>query len=73
MYSDGKDRSDVTTNSVVPTDSIRTVVAVSGKISIGVSRLLELIPVVGKVVSDLIAIDINPIEFKWELKTRYRH
>jgi hypothetical protein len=68
LYSDGKDRTDVTTNSVAPTDSIRTVVAVGGKISIGVSKLLELIPVVGKVVPDLIAIDINPIPFKWELK-----
>lgn len=67
LHSDGKDRTDVTTNSVAPTDSIKTVVAVSGKISIGVSKLLELIPV-GKVVSDLIPISINPIEFKWELK-----
>jgi hypothetical protein len=67
LYSDGKDRTDVTTNSVAPTDSIKTVVAVSGKISIGVSKLLELIPL-GHVVSGLIPIDINPIEFKWELK-----
>lgn len=68
LYSDGKDRTDVTTNSVAPNNSIRTVVNVSGEISIGISKLLELIPFVGKVVSDLIDIDINPIEFKWELK-----
>jgi hypothetical protein len=68
LYSDGKDRTDVTTNSVAPTDSLHTAVAVSGKISIGVTKALEFIPVVGNVVKDLIPIDINPIEFKWELR-----
>ncbi len=71
LYSNGKDRSDVTTNSVAPTDSIRKVKIVDGKITIGISKLLELIPApVGGVFSNLINIDINPIEFKWEL-TKY--
>ena len=68
LYSDGEDRTDVTTNSVAPTDKLHTAVAVSGNIQIGVTKALELIPVVGNVVKDLISITINPIEFKWELR-----
>jgi len=68
LYSNRKDRTDVTTNSVAPTDSLHTAMAVSGKISIGVTKALELIPVVGNVVKDLISIDINPIAFAWQLR-----
>ena len=68
LYGDGTDRTDVTTNSVAPTDSLHTAIAVNGKIQFGVTKLLELIPVVGKYVKDIIPIDIDPIKFSWELK-----
>jgi hypothetical protein len=70
LYSDSDERNDVTTNSVSPTDEIRRVKIVDGKVAVGVSKLLELIPVVGDVASKLLTIDINPIEFKAEL-TKY--
>lgn len=71
LYSDGDDRTDVTTNSVAPTDNIRTVVAVEGKITIGINKLLQLIPgPIGQVIPNLISIDLNPVSFRWAL-TKY--
>jgi hypothetical protein len=64
LYSDGEDRTDVTTNSVAPTDIMRTVL--EGDVKIGLDKLLKLVPVVGTQVSDVIS--ITPIEFKWALK-----
>jgi hypothetical protein len=68
LFSDGGDRTDVITNSVAPTDTLHTAVAVSGKIQFGVTKLLELVPVVGKYIKDIIPIEIDPIKFSWELK-----
>jgi hypothetical protein len=64
LYSDGEDRTDVTTNSVAPTDTMRTVL--EGDVKIGLDKLLKLVPVVGTQISDIIS--ITPIEFKWALK-----
>lgn len=69
LYSDGEDRTDVTTTSLAPTDRIKKLKIIDGKISIGVNNLLNLIPgPFGKIIPNLIDIDINPIEFKWELR-----
>jgi len=69
LYSDGIDRTDVTTNSVAPTDSIKTVLSIEGKISIGISKLLQLIPgPIGTEIPNLLGIDLNPIPFKWTLQ-----
>ena len=68
LYSDGKDRTDVATNSIMPLDTLKTMVSVDGKISIGFDKLLKLVPVVGTALSDIITLDFGKIEFKWELK-----
>lgn len=71
LYSDeGKrDRTDVTTFSVAPTDRIKRVKIIEGKISIGINNLLKLIPgPIGKIIPNLMKIDINPIEFRWALR-----
>ena len=65
---DSKQKDDLTTNSIAPTDEISKRKIVDGTVKIGISKLLQFIPVVGGVVSEIIAIDINPIEFKAELK-----
>ncbi len=70
LFSDSKTREDVTTNSIAPNDEIKKIKIVDGTVKIGISKLLEFIPVVGPVASEAIKIDINPIEFKLE-KTKY--
>jgi len=67
LYSDSQERTDVVTNSIAPTDVIKKTKVVEGKVTIGVSKLLEFIPVVGTIASKLLTIDIGPIEFKAEL------
>jgi len=68
LYSNGAERTDVTTYSIAPTDSIKRTKIVEGKISIGVNNLLKLIPgPIGEMLPNLISIDINPIEFRWQL------
>lgn len=67
LYSDSQERTDVVTNSIAPTDVIKKTKVVEGKVTLGVSKLLEFIPVAGTVASKLLSIDINPIEFKAEL------
>jgi hypothetical protein len=64
LFSDGDDRTDVTTNSVAPADSMREII--KGTVKIGLDKLLKLIPVYGPMVSDIIS--ITPIEFNWALK-----
>lgn len=68
LYSDGKDRTDVTTNSIMPADTLKTMVSVNGKISIGFDKMLKLVPVVGTALSNIVTLDFGKIEFKWELK-----
>ena len=68
LRSDGKDRTDVTAYDVMPNDKIKRVKVIEGKISLGVSKLLGLMPgLIGKVLPNLLSIDINPWEFSWEL------
>jgi len=67
LHSDSKERTDVVTNSIAPTDVIKKTKVVEGKVTIGVSKLLEFIPIVGTIASKLLTIDIGPIEFKAEL------
>ena len=63
---DARDRTDVTAFDVMPNDNIKYVTVIKGKISVGVSKLLALVPgPVGKVLPNLLSIDINPWEFSW--------
>jgi hypothetical protein len=68
LYSDGKDRTDVVTNSIMPLDTLKTMVSVDGNVSIGFDKLLKLVPIVGTALSDIITLDFGKIAFKWELK-----
>lgn len=66
LKSDGQNRTDVTAYDMAPDDKIKNVKLVSGKISLGITKVLKLIPLpVGQIVSDLIGIEINPWEFEW--------
>ncbi len=63
---DGKDRTDVTAYDIAPDNTIKHIQIISGKISLGVTNLLKFMPApLGQVIPDLLAIEINPWEFKW--------
>lgn len=71
LHSDGENRTDVTTHSVSPSDRIKKVKIIDGKISIGVNNLLKLIPgPIGQIIPNLLNIEINPIKFRWNY-TKY--
>jgi hypothetical protein len=62
----GKDATDVTAFDIAPDDSIKHIKVISGKISLGITKLLKFAPAqVGQIISDLLDIQINPIEFEW--------
>jgi hypothetical protein len=66
LQSDGSDRTDVTAYDVMPRDEIKRVKIIQGKVSLGITNLLNLIPgPVGKLLPNLLSIDINPWKFKW--------
>ena len=66
LRSDAPNRTDVTAFDVMPRDEIKTVKVIQGKISVGISKLLNLIPgPIGQLLPNLLSIDINPIEFAW--------
>lgn len=63
---DGKDRTDVTAYDIAPDDSIKHIKIISGKISLGITKLLKFIPTpIGQVISGLLSIEMNPWEFEW--------
>lgn len=69
LKSDGQNKTDVIAYDIAPDDKIKRVKVLSGKISLGVNKLLKLIPSpIGQIVSDLIEIEINPWEFDWGFK-----
>lgn len=69
IYSEGKERTDTTTHSLAPTDTIRTIKIIGGKIGFNITKALKLIPApIGTMLPDILTIDINPIEFEWKLK-----
>jgi hypothetical protein len=69
IYSEGTERTDATTHSLAPTDTIRTIKIISGKIGLNITKALQLIPApIGTKLPDILTIDINPIEFEWKLK-----
>ncbi len=66
LKSDGQNKTDVTAYDIAPDDKIEHVKVLSGKISLGVNKLLKFIPSpIDKIVSDLIDVEINPWEFDW--------
>jgi len=68
LYSDGKDRTDVTANSIMPQVALKKILSINGKISIGFDKLLKLVPVVGTALSSIVTLEFGNIEFKWELE-----
>jgi hypothetical protein len=63
------EKTDVTVYDMAPDDKIKKIKAISGKVSLGVSKFLKLIPSsVGQVAANLIDIEINPWEFEWNIK-----
>ncbi len=66
LKSDGQNKTDVTAYDIAPDNKIKHVKVLSGKINLGVNKLLKLIPSpIGQIVSGLIEIEINPWEFDW--------
>ena len=67
LRSDAPDRTDVTAFDLMPRDEIKRVKIIQGKISLGVTKLLNLIPgPIGKILPNLLSIDINPWQFTWK-------
>ncbi len=65
-------RTDVTAYDIMPKDTIKRVKVIEGKVSLGISKLLGLIPgPIGILLPNLLSIDINPWEFSWSL-TKYQ-
>ena len=63
---DGKDRTDVTAYDITPDDSIKHIKVISGKISLGITKLLKfMLGPIGQVIPDLLSIELNPWEFEW--------
>lgn len=63
---DGKDRTDATAFDIAPDDSFRRIKVISGKIGLGVTKLLKFIPhPIAQKIPDLLKIEINPWEFEW--------
>lgn len=66
LKNNGPNKTDVTAYDMAPDDKIKRVKVVGGKVSLGITKLLKLVPMpLGQVVSDLIDIEINPWEFEW--------
>lgn len=60
------ERTDVTAYDIAPDDTIKHVKVISGKISLGITKLLKFIPgPIGQMLPDLLSIEINPWEFEW--------
>ena len=68
LKSDGAGVNDVTAFSIAPNDTIQKINIVSGKVSLGLTKALTLIPgPIGKTISGLLNIDLNPWEFQWNM------
>jgi hypothetical protein len=64
-----KEKTDVTAFDIAPNDLFKVVQIISGKIGLGITKLLKLIPFkLGEEVSELLNIDINPWKFSWGYK-----
>lgn len=66
LQSDGQNKTDVTAYDIAPDDKIEHIKVFGGKINLGIDKLLQFVPSpIGKAVSSLIGIEINPWEFNW--------
>lgn len=69
LKTDAEQRADVTAYDVMPKDEIKNIKIIGGKVSLGISSLLKLVPgQIGQVLSNLLSIDINPWEFSWNFQ-----
>lgn len=60
------DRKDVTAYDIAPDDTLEHIEAVSGKISLGITKLLKFIPSpTAQTIADLLDIEIKLLELKW--------
>jgi hypothetical protein len=69
LESGAPDKTFVTGYDMAPNDKFKDINIISGKVTLGVSKLLKFIPSpAGQTISELINIDINPLEIKWNIK-----
>ncbi len=63
----GKDRKDVTAYSIAPKDDVKHIKVVGGKINLGISNLLKLIPfpIDGSISNLLNIVELEPWKFEW--------
>lgn len=69
LESDAPDKTFVTGYDMAPNDTFKNIKIISGKVTLGVSKLLKFIPSpAGQAISELINIDLDPLEIKWNIR-----
>lgn len=69
LESENPDKVAVTAYDIAPDDKVTSIRVMSGKISLGITQLLQLIPgPAGQIIPKLLSIDLNPWEFQWNIK-----
>jgi len=69
LWGDTQERTDVTAFDVMPKDEVKEVQIVGGKISVGLTKALELVAgPVGKLAAQFLTLELNPWEFSWKYK-----
>ncbi len=69
LESDAPDKTYVTCHDLVPDDTFKNINIISGKVTLEVSNALKFIPSpAAQIFSEIIKIDIDPFEIKWNIK-----